>query len=62
MNKASIPQSFIRLVGMRRATGASLAKSCAWAFGLLWRNHQTSTRRLHLERRAEVERAARQRL
>lgn len=54
--------SFINLAAMRRRAGGGLAQSMAWAFGLLWRSHQASRRRHHLERRAEVERAARQQL
>lgn len=53
---------FIRLTAMRRRTGASLLPSVTWAAGLLWRNYRTSQRRQHIERRAQVERAARQRL
>jgi hypothetical protein len=51
-----------RLVAMRRRAGGSLLQSVAWAAGLLWRNYLASKRRQPLERRAEVERAARQRL
>jgi hypothetical protein len=36
--------------------------SLRWAVGLLWRNHQTTRRRRHLEHRAQVEHAARHRL
>lgn len=50
----------LRLTAMRRRAGASLPLSLRWATGLLWRNHLTARRRRHLERRAEVERAARQ--
>ena len=52
----------LRLAAMRRRAGAGVLQSIAWAAGLLLRNRQTGTRRQHLERRAEVERAARQRL
>lgn len=51
-----------RLVAMRRRAGGTLPQSIAWALGLLWRNQLASKRRQTLERRAEVERAARQRL
>ncbi len=51
-----------RLAAMRRRAGGSLPQSVAWAAGLLWRNHLANQRRWPLERRAEVERAARQRL
>lgn len=57
----NIIKAFANLVAMRRKS-ASPMESIRWAAGLLWRNHQTSTRRSHIERRAEVERAARQRL
>lgn len=53
--------SLVNLYLMRRKS-ASPMESIRWAFGLLWRNHKTSTRRSHIERRAEVERTARQRL
>lgn len=53
---------FIRLTAMRRRTGARVLPSAAWAAGLLWRNYRTSQRRQHIERRAQVEQAARQRL
>lgn len=53
--------TFFRLSGMRRSAGATTLQSTRWAAGLLWRNHQTTRRRRHLERRAEIERAARQR-
>ncbi|XJC74486.1 hypothetical protein ACHFCA_29170 [Delftia tsuruhatensis] len=51
-----------RLVAMRRRAGATLPQAVNWALGLLWRNHLASKRRQPAERRAEVERAARQRL
>lgn len=54
--------TIFRLAAMRRRAGASLLGSLRWAAGLLWRNRLTARRRHHLERRAEVERAARQRL
>lgn len=54
--------TIFRLTAMRRRAGASLPTSLHWAAVLLWRNHLTTRRRRHLERRAEVERAARQRL
>lgn len=54
--------TLIRLTAMRRSAGASLPAALHWAAGLLWRNHLTTRRRRHLEHRAEVERAARQRL
>ena len=59
MNNALL--SFINLYSMRR-TSAGRIESLKWALRLLWRNNQTSRRRSHVERRAEVERAARQRL
>lgn len=58
----SLVRSFINLAAMRRRAGGSLPQSVAWAAGLLWRSYRTSQRRRPLERRAEVERAARQRL
>ncbi|QIL68901.1 hypothetical protein G7048_03895 [Diaphorobacter sp. HDW4B] len=54
-------RSFLNLIGMRRHSAGGI-KSLKWALRLLWRNNQTSRRRSHVERRAEVERAARQRL
>lgn len=53
--------TLLRLAAMRRRAGASLPTALHWAAGLLWRNHLTTRRRRHLERRAEVEHAARQR-
>ncbi|SFU99348.1 hypothetical protein SAMN04489707_10637 [Paenacidovorax caeni] len=37
--------SFINLAAMRRRAGGGLAQSMAWAFGLLWRSHQSARRR-----------------
>lgn len=54
--------SFARLVRMRRRAGCGLFPSLHWAAGLLWRDHQVSRRRHHIEHRADVERRARQRL
>ncbi|MFT3815237.1 MAG: hypothetical protein QM740_17965 [Acidovorax sp.] len=54
--------TLFRLAAMRRRSGASLLTSLHWAAGLLWRNHRTARRRRHIERRAQVEHAARQRL
>lgn len=51
-----------RLAAMRRRAGAGILQSLAWAAALLLRNHQAGKQRQHIERRAEVERAARQRL
>lgn len=34
--------SFINLAAMRRRAGGGLAQSMAWAFGLLWRSHQSA--------------------
>lgn len=51
-----------RLAAMRRRAGAGILQSLAWAAALLLRNHQASKQRQRLDRRAEVERAARQRL
>ncbi|WP_159917847.1 hypothetical protein [Pantoea sp. 18069] len=51
-----------RLAAMRRRAGAGIRQSLSWAVDLLWRDHQAGKRRQHIERRAEVERAARQRL
>ena len=51
----------VNLYSMRR-TSAGRIESLKWALRLLWNNHQTSRRRSQVERRAEVERAARQRL
>jgi hypothetical protein len=54
--------TLFRLTAMRRRSGANLPTSLRWAASLLWRDHQITRRRRHLERRAEIERAARQRL
>ena len=51
----------INLYSMRRKSAGRI-ESLKWALRLLWRNHKASRRRSHVERRAEVERAARQRL
>ena len=53
--------SFCNLYSMRRKSAGRI-ESLKWALRLLWSNNQTSRRRSHVERRAEVERAARQRL
>lgn len=66
---------FIRLARMRRSAGASRLQSIRWAAGLLWRDFLTSLdspsyptppadphRRERLDRRADIERRARQRL
>ena len=66
--------SFFRLARMRRSAGASRLQAIRWAFGLLWRDFLSSfaapspiqpadpRRRARLDRRADVERRARQRL
>ncbi|WP_243457469.1 hypothetical protein [Ottowia testudinis] len=54
--------TLLRLAALRRSAGGSHLASLRWAAGLVWRNEQTARRRRHLDRRAEVERAARQRL
>lgn len=54
--KFSSLRALFRLSAMRRRAGASLPSALAWAAGLLWRDRQVS------QRRAEVERAVRQRL
>ena len=54
--------ALFRLTAMRRRAGAGPVASLRWAAGLLWRNHQTGQRRRHIERRAQVEHASRQRL
>ena len=67
--------AFIRLARMRRSAGATPTQAACWAAGLLWRDFLATLaaptspippadphRRARLERRAEVERAARQRL
>lgn len=54
--------AFFRLARMRRTAGATPFQAALWAAGLLWRDHQTNQRRQHIERRADVERRARQRL
>ena len=54
--------ALLRLAAMRRRAGASHLTALRWAAGLLWRDHQNSRRRHHIERRADVERRARQRL
>lgn len=51
----------INLYQMRRKSAGRI-ESIRWAFSLLWSNHKTSHRRARFERRAEVERAGRQRL
>lgn len=66
---------FFRQVRMRRSTGASGLQAFRWAAGLLWRDFLGSLqapapstpptdprRRARLDRRADVERRARQRL
>lgn len=55
-------RSFCNLVAMRRRSGASLAKSAAWAAGLLYRSHRTSKARAQRQRREAVERAGHQAL
>jgi len=54
--------ALLRLTSMRRRAGAGPIASLRWAASLLWRDHQITRRRRHLERRAAVEHAARQRL
>lgn len=54
--------AFIRLARMRRSAGATPVQAACWAAGLLWRDHQITRRRRHLERRAEIEHTARHRL
>lgn len=68
--------AFLRLAAMRRRAGASHLTALRWASGLLWRDLCTSFvtisqrvanapdqhRRERLDRRADVERRARQRL
>lgn len=51
-----------RLAAMRRRAGAKWPRAFIWALDLMWRNHQAGKQRQHIERRVEVERAARQRL
>lgn len=46
--------SFINLAAMRRRAGGGLAQSMAWAFGLLWRSHQTTYRQRNRGQRASV--------
>ncbi|SFE19517.1 hypothetical protein [Paracidovorax konjaci] len=60
--KSSTLRALFRLTAMRRRAGASVPASLVWAAGVLWRDHQITRRRRHIERRAEVERAARHRL
>lgn len=60
--KPSAITTLLRLTRLRRSVGTDLFTSLRWAAGLVWRNHLTARRRRHLEHRAEVERAARQRL
>jgi len=55
----STVRTFLRLAAMRRKEGVFL--SARWAAGLMWRNVRND-HRTRLDRRAEVERAARQRL
>lgn len=68
--------ALLRLAAMRRRAGASHLTALHWAAGLLWRDFRTSFvssferltnepdphRRERLNRRADVERRARQRL
>lgn len=61
-NPMATISALLRLAAMRRRAGASHLTALVWAAGLLWRDHQISHRRRHLDRRASVERAARQRL
>ncbi|CAM3404206.1 hypothetical protein [Paracidovorax anthurii] len=60
--KPSLLGALFRLTAMRRRTGASVPAALAWAAGLLWRDHQITRRHRHIERRAAVEHATRQRL
>ncbi|QIL81005.1 hypothetical protein G7047_14700 [Diaphorobacter sp. HDW4A] len=39
--------TFLRLVGMRRKEG--LVRSARWAAGLMWRSHQNTRLRSHIE-------------
>ncbi|QIL71640.1 hypothetical protein G7048_15530 [Diaphorobacter sp. HDW4B] len=59
MNNALL--SLINLYAMRRMS-AGRVESAKWALRLLWNNSKVRRRRSHVERRAEIERAARQRL
>ena len=52
---------FLCLYRMRRHSARPI-EAAKWAFDLCRRNHQTNKRRARLDRREEVERAARQRL
>ena len=54
--------SWLRLYGLYRRAGNGPAAALRLTVSLLWRNHKTASRRHHLDRRAEVERAARERL
>ncbi|UBB17771.1 hypothetical protein [Comamonas odontotermitis] len=53
-----------RLFKMRRWAGAKWSTAARWACSLVWRNtrNEWAERRARLDRREEVERAARQRL
>lgn len=53
--------ALLRLTAMRRRAGGSLPTSLRWATGLLWRDHQVTRLRLHLERSANIEHTKRQR-
>ncbi len=52
----------MRLTRLRHSVGTGLFTSLTWAIGLLWRSHQTARRQRHIERCAQIEHAARQRL
>ena len=54
--------SWLRLFGLYRRAGNGPAAALRLTVSLLWRDHQISRRRHHIERRADVERRARQRL
>ena len=54
--------SWLRLYGLYRRAGNGPAAALRMTVSLLWRNHKTARRRRHLDRRADVERRARQRL
>lgn len=53
---------WLRLFGLYRRAGNGPAAALRLTVSLLWRNHKTARRRSNLDRRADVERRARQRL
>lgn len=52
--------SWLRLYGLYRRAGNGPAAALRLTASQLWRNYKTARRRQHIERRTEVERAARE--